>query len=40
MSDWSKMSEVAAAAASNPEWVLGDVATSVESIRLGTQQAI
>jgi hypothetical protein len=40
MSDWSKMSEVAAAAASNPKWVLGDVATSIESIRLGTQQAI
>ncbi len=40
MSDWSKMSEVAAAAASNPKWVLGDVATSVESMRLGTKQAI
>ncbi len=40
MSDWSKMSEVAAAATSNPKWVLGDVATSVESMRLGTKQAI
>ncbi len=40
MSDWTKMSQVAAAATSNPRWVLGDVATSVETMRLATQQTI
>ncbi len=40
MSDWSKMSAVAAVATSNPKWALGDIATSTEMIRLGTKQAI
>lgn len=40
MSDWSKLSEVAAVATSNPKWILGDIATSTETIRLATTQAI
>ena len=40
MSDWTKMTQVAAAATSNPKWVLGNVATSVETMRLATKQTI
>jgi hypothetical protein len=40
MSDWSKMSEVAAVVTSSPKWALGDVATSTETMRLATKQAI
>jgi hypothetical protein len=40
MSDWSKMSEVAAVATRDPKWALGDIATTTETIRLATKQAI
>ncbi len=40
MSDWSKMSDVAAVATSSPRWKLGDIATTTENIRLATKQAI
>ena len=40
MSDWTKMSEVAAVATSSPRWKLGDIATTTENIRLATNQAI
>jgi hypothetical protein len=39
MSDWSKMSEVAAAVHS-PKWKLGDIPRTIETIRLATKQAI
>jgi hypothetical protein len=40
MSDYSKMSEVAAAATTNDDWQLGDIATSTANIRLATTKAI
>jgi hypothetical protein len=40
MSDFSKMSDVAAVATSSDKWKLGDIATSSESMRQGTKAAI
>jgi PKD repeat protein len=40
MSDFTKMTDVATVATSDPKWILGDISTSTESIRQGTKQGI